>query len=224
LLEGAAAFTVEGEDLLALWSAFKRRGVPDQAGLIAFRDQFNAKLLQAQLGSRLGEQSGKRVTPLKRTNVLTFLSTFSKRRGIDFSREYEWLCDAVHPSFGFGTAYVATQGVHPARTTFAADLARRTDTALTQSPKIEPTVAWAAADVLALAIREFLLEWPRIRWLIDDLGLTTGVAFTAQHQSAGRSSKPTKEAICPCGSGIPFGACSHSWGVHAEPPSAVTGA
>lgn len=222
LLEGVAAFVVEGEELLAEWSVFKQRGVPELVELMAFREQFNMKLLQAQFGSRLGERSGTRSPPLKRTNVLTLLEKFSRRVGSDVWAHYEWLCDAVHPSFGFGTAYVATQGVHETGATMAADLARRTDKARTRAPKIEPTVAWAGADVLVLALRAFLAEVPRVRWFIDDFGLTTGVAFTALDLSLGRISRTAENANCPCGSGLGSRACSHSWGTHADPPSSLT--
>lgn len=222
LLEGVAAFVVEGEELLAEWSVFKQHGVPELAELMAFRERFDKKLSQAMFGSRLGERSGTRPPPLKRTNVLTLLEKFSKRVGRDVWEPYEWLCDAVHPSFGFGTAYVATRGVHETGATMAADLARRTDKAVTYALKIEPTVAWAAADVLVLALRAFLAEVPRVRWLIDDLGLTTGVAFTALDLSLGRISRTTETANCPCGSGLSFRACTHTWGTHADPPSSLT--
>jgi hypothetical protein len=73
------------------WSAFKERGVPNVASVSAFRDSFNAKLLQAQFGSRLGERAVKGTARLKRTNVLTLLEKFSKRMGCDVMGPYEWL-------------------------------------------------------------------------------------------------------------------------------------
>ena len=91
LLEGVAAFVIEGEQLLMEWSAFKERGVPTLASVSAFRDSFNAKLLQAQFGSRLGERAVKLPASLKRTNVLTLLEKFSKRMGCDVMGPYEWL-------------------------------------------------------------------------------------------------------------------------------------
>lgn len=56
MLEGVAAFVIEGEQLLMEWSGFKQHGAPDLAAVSAFRDSFNARLLQAQFGSRLGER------------------------------------------------------------------------------------------------------------------------------------------------------------------------
>jgi hypothetical protein len=222
LVEGVAAFVIEGEQLLAEWSAFKQRGVPDLTAVEAFRERFHTKLLQAQFGSRLGEREGTRPPPFRRTNVLTLLEKFAERVGGDLLTAYEWLCDAVHPSFGFQTAYVATQGVHKSGATMAADLARRTDKSLTHAPKIEPTVAWAAADVLTISLDAILAELPRLRWFIDDFGLTTGVAFTALELSVGKTPKVKGTANCPCGSGLRFRDCRHAWGAPAQPPSALT--
>jgi hypothetical protein len=220
LLEGIAAFVMEGEQLLTEWSLFKERGVPDLAAVSAFRDSFNAKLLQAQFGSRLGERAIKREAPLKRTNVLTLMEKFSKRAGRDVLGLYEWLCDAVHPSFGFHTAYVATQGVHQTGATFAADLARRPDRCLTRIPKIEPTVAWACADVLIIAVDALLDAAPRLRWFTDDFGLTTGVATAPVAEFPGGNLETAVPARCPCGSGLKFAECRHAWGTTAEPPVA----
>ena len=219
LLEGVAAFVIEGEALVAEWSAFKERGVPDVAAVSTFRDQFQKKLLQTQFGSRLGERERKGPTSLKRTNVMTLLEKFSKRDGCNVMTSYEWLCDAVHPSFGFQTVYVATQGVHKSGSTMAADLARRTDQALTNMPKIDPTVAWACADTFTIAITAFLTEVRRVRWLIDDVALTTGIAFSAPAFSSESILKTRKTGECPCGSGRRIEDCPHKWGAHAEPPS-----
>jgi hypothetical protein len=218
MLEGVAAFVLEGEQLLMEWSGFKQRGVPDLASVSAFRDSFNAKLLQAQFGSRLGERAIGREAPFKRTNVLTLVEKFSKRPGCDVTKMYEWLCDAVHPSFGFHTAYVATQGVHQAGATFAADLARRADRCLTRIPKIEPTVAWACADVFIIAADALLEAAPRLRWFIDDFGLTTGVAEASVAEFIGGILATEVPAHCPCGSGFEFPECCHFWGSTAEPP------
>ncbi len=222
LLEGVAAFVLEGEQLLSEWSTFKQRGVPNLSAITAFRESFHAKLLQVQFGSRLGERSGTLTTPFKRTNVMTLLEKFSKRDGCDVMGSYEWLCDAVHPSFGFHTAYVATQGVHETGATMAADLARRTNTAETRLPKIDPTVAWACADVFIVAINALLPELTRLRWFIDDFGLTTGISFAGSSEhSFGRILNTRATANCPCGSELSVRDCRHTWGAAAEPPSSV---
>ena len=221
LFEGVAAFVIEGEQLLSEWSTFKRSGEPDLDAITAFRERFHKKLLQAQFGSRLGERAITNPAPFKRTNVMTFLEKFSKRDDCDVMPLYEWLCDAVHPSFGFQTAYVATQGVHETGATFAADLARRTDQASTRMPKIEPTVALACADVFIRSVDAALAEAPRLRWFLDDFGLTTGIICTTPEFSLGSVLKPEESGNCLCGSGLTIGDCRHVWGDHSEPPSCL---
>src|SRR5262249_35193449 len=158
---------------LGEWSEFKQQGVPTLGTLMKFRERFHRKLLQAQFGSRIGEKPGSSQPLIKRTNVMTLLEKFSKRFNRDIWTPYEWLCDAVHPSFGFQTAYVATQGVHKGGSTFAANLARRVDKAVTAVRKVEPTVAWSCCDVFVVSAEALLAAVPRVRWLIDDFGLTT---------------------------------------------------
>jgi len=218
LLEGVAAFTIEGEQLLFEWSEFKKRGVPEPRAIMEFREQFLLKLTQAQFGTRIGERAGTTRPLMKRTNVLTLLEKFAKRVDGDVMVSYEWLCDAVHPSFGFQTVYTATHGVHKARTTIAADLAKRTDKALTLSPKIDPTVAWACVDVFNVSLDAMLAEVQRIRWLIDDFGLTTGITFTGLENSLGKISEKSKTETCLCGSGLSFEDCTHKWGIPSIPP------
>jgi len=217
LVEGIAAFTVEGEEMLKKWSEFKALGPPDLDAVKAFQILFSAKLNQAQFGTRVGELASNSAANLKRTHINDLLREFSKRVGGNILTNYEWLCDAVHPSFGSQTAYVVTQGVHSTGATFAADLAHRPDLAQSKSPKIEPTVAWATVDTLIDSIDTFLEEAPRLRWLIDDLGLTTGVAFISNEAFIGRQAPFAENDICPCGRGIPASECQHKWGRVAVP-------
>lgn len=222
LVEGAAAFVVEGEQLLEEWSAFKQLGAPNPDAIAKFRKEFGEKLLQMQVGSRVGERTGERATPLKRTNVMTILEKFTKIVGKTVWADYEWLCDAVHPSFGSHTAYVATQGIHRAGTTMAADLARRTDRARVHIAKIDPTVALAVLGVFSVSVDALLNEAGRLRWLIHDFGLTTGVAFCALELSFGAARPPAGAEACLCGSGLRFSACRHRWGEPSVPPGAVS--
>ena len=218
LLEGVAAFVIEGEQLLIEWSEFKQQGFPDLNAVSEFRERFHKRLLQAQFGTRIGEHKGARPPTFKRTNVMTLLEKFSKRDQSDVWSAYEWLCDAVHPSFGFQSTYVATQGVHESGATFAADLAKRPDEARTLIPKIEPTVAWACCDAFKVSVDALLTAVPRVRWLIDDFGLTTGLAYSALRSSVGARIGAEMTDQCPCRSGLRAEDCHHVWGTPADPP------
>lgn len=210
LLEGVAACVVEARQVHDVWDRFKRNGVPSTDATLRFRSEMNALLDQAQFGTRLPirrEGSG-----LQRTNVLTFLK---KLDDPSLSEKYEWLCDAVHPSFGFGTTFVSTQGLHRSGSTFAADIAWRSHSRPTQVGKIDPTVANAAADVLAEALDRLAPTLQELRWLVDDIGWTSE-AVLARAQSP--ESRPGRNDPCPCGSGRKFKACLHFWGKEAHCP------
>lgn len=220
LLEGVAAFVIEGEQLFSEWSRFKAVGLPTWASIVAFRGQLADRLLRIEYGSRVGERSGNPASPLKSLNVMTVLEKFAKRVGdeVEFWTMYEWLCDAVHPSFGFGTAFVATRGRHPSGITLAVDFARRTHLANTNLAKIDATVAFAAADAIVLSVDELLTELSRARWLVADIGLTSGAMFSSNDFSVGTTKTPERNGRCPCGSGRKFKACTHQWGTPADPP------
>ena len=218
LLEGVAAFVVEGENLLEEWNQFKQLGEPALETVQTIRSSFVSVLAQAQFGSRVPELREKQPR-LQRTNILTLMDKFSKRGGGRVSEVYDWLCDAVHPSFGFGTAFVTTQGVHASGTLLAADIARRAHIAPTRIDKIEPTIAYAVADAICVSIDELLVEMPRVRWLIDDFGLTTRAAFGSRIPGIGLTSEPGRNDLCPCGSGRKFKSCGHRWGEAADPPT-----
>jgi hypothetical protein len=221
LLEGVAAFAVEGHQLGQQWNEFKKSGDPSVDSAEAFRKEFGNRLVQAQFGTRVGERSG---APgrLRRTNVLTLVEKFAKLAGDDLWDSYEWLCDAVHPSFGSQTVFVATQGRHPTGAIFAADIARRSYSLPTQIPKIDPTVARAAIDATALAVQHLLPAWRLNRWLASDLGMTTGASFRYAQPTIGSLDRPKRNDRCPCGSGRKYKACVHDWGMPAEEPATAS--
>ncbi|MFZ4618674.1 MAG: hypothetical protein ACOYM2_21120, partial [Rectinemataceae bacterium] len=219
LLEGIAAFVIEGEDLVSEWSSFARKGRPSLSGVSAFRDTISKRLLQAQLGSRLGERGKNPASKIKRTNVLSLLEKLEKVIGVDIWTPYEWLCDAVHPSFGFGTVYVATQGLHETGAIIATDLAHYVDKAKVRMPKIEPTVALAVCDAMRVSIQAFLAEVPRIKWLLADIALVALAGHASLHEEIYGSFSATPGSICPCGSGNSRLQCHHGWGsAEASPP------
>jgi hypothetical protein len=212
LLEGIAAFVIEGEDMISEWSTFAKKGCPTLTEVSAFRDLFSKRLLQAQLGSRLGERGKNHASKIKRTNVLSLLERLEKKLGVDIWTPYEWLCDAVHPSFGFGTIFVATQGHHETGAIIATDLAHHVDKVNVRMPKIEPTVALAVCDSLRISMQALLAEIPRIRWLLTDMAL---VALSGHHplqeEIYGYSATSSNDQ-CPCGSGRNRTDCHHEWG------------
>lgn len=216
LLEGVAAFVVEGDGLIRDWSAFKGNGVPNVQDVVRFRQQFLPRLLQAIMGTRISELAFPNA--LKRTSVLTFLGKFARQIGNDVLSNYEWLCDAVHPSFGFGTTYTAARGLHKSGATLATDLRRRPDIAGTPAAVIEPTVAFAVADATVVSIDAFLAQAPRVLGFMHDFRLTSGLPEIIP--SIQLPPATDDKAACPCGSGLGFSKCTHEWGAAAASPPA----
>jgi hypothetical protein len=223
LFEGVAAFSVEGRSILKEWSDLKAGGLPGESRVHAFRQSVLGLLTQAQFGTRLGERSDHASRGIRRRSILTLLEKFGRLQSDDFWEAYEWLCDAVHPSFGFGTVYVAAQGCHHAGTSIAADLAKRVIDSPTADQRFTPNVAHACVDLYCDAVEAFLRFAREIRWLVDDIGLTTGVAFGAPTYVVGGLPRVTPVGCCPCGSGVTIDDCCHYWGRPANPPSAVVG-
>ena len=57
-----------------------------------------------------------------------------------------------------------------------------------------------------------------LRWLFNDLGITSKVAFQTDLKYFGRFPKPGVNDLCPCGSGKKFKKCVHRWGPSGMPP------
>ena len=179
------------------------------------RQDLSDALIQAQYGSRITGLSEAGEPAVQRTNVLTLLNKFLKARADsdELSLSYEWLCDAVHPSFGSQTAYVRVRAADPLRSTFQTVIARKAVPERKRAPITEPDVAHAAATAAAVAAHEFVLAAPAFSRLVFDYGLTTGVAFAPLPDYFGHvERRPSRNDPCPCGSGKKYKNCVHAWG------------
>lgn len=218
LLEGAIVFAEEVQGLLNIWDDFKRKGKPKQEELEAFVKLFNENLLQVQYASRITRQDAK--YPLaKSKNILTHIEKWCRREKNDRVGEiYEWLCDAVHPSWGFKTVYITYRGMHESRTHLLEKYARFPLSSMVGN-EFGATVAKAAADSVIIACEILMnnLKWSR--WIFDDIGFTSGVSSHAKLNYFGRMQLPGPNDRCPCDSGRKFKKCFHMWGESGLPPS-----
>jgi hypothetical protein len=214
LLEGAAHLAEEVPQLIEMWDDFKRSGSPTVESLNGFVQKLNQRLTTLQYASRVGQGQG-RPPKIQSTNAITYIQKLAKRR-TDFEvvDTYEWLCDAVHPSFGSGTTYCAVHLRDNAGSHILEHYARYPlRPLLSRREKLEPIVAQKAADAVILATDVLDQELGHARWVLDDVGLTTEVAETllldfplAHHPLPERNSR------CPCGSGRKSKRCVHRWG------------
>lgn len=232
LLEGAAYLDAEVSKLIEMWDAFKRSGVPTADTLDDFARELNERVTTLQYASRVG-QGTEQPPQVPSTNVMTYLDKLAKRAtDFDVIETYQWLCDAVHPSFGSSTTYCVVRLRDSARSHLLERHARHPlDDRASNPQAFTPTVAQRAADAIILATDLLDQDLVRVRWVLDDVGLTTQIAdslplklldFPLAHQH------PERNSACPCGSGRKFKHCVHRWGQPGipaadEPNRVVTG-
>ena len=127
---------------------------------------------------------------------------------------YAWLADMSHPSAGSNmafwdressqTTYVHSYGASRRPVPFVA----------------ETSDAVARGILIACGLLE--IGGKRIRSLLDDMALTSELAFVCNDELLlGRTSRPSRNDPCPCGSGRKFKACGHDWGKPALPTTGV---
>jgi len=146
----------------------------------------------------------------------------------DLLEVYDWLADASHPSAGSGTAFVATQGRHNrAGAIMRTVISRRPPESAWYERSIRQEVPLAVVNALEISARLLARSLPRPRWLVEDIGLTSGVAWHVKDPSrmaapmppsTGCMTKPERNDPCPCGSGKRFKKCQHERGLDAVPP------
>ncbi|MFV0127801.1 SEC-C domain-containing protein [Streptomyces sp. HMX112] len=210
LLEGAALST-EVPKLIGVWDAYKRAGRPTTGSLAEFMDRLNGDVLHLQYATRVGQGQG-RPPKVPSTHVMTYLAKLAKRTpDFDVVDVYEWLCDAVHPSYGSSTTYTVVRAVDPARSHQFEQYARHPLRPTVSNPRtVTPTVARKAADAVVLASdpagpgrRALGAGRPRA----DDGDRRVPAAGLPARPPA-----PERNAPCPCGSGRKFKRCVHRWG------------
>lgn len=222
LLEGVAAFTAEAQATIAEWDLFKQQGEPGLPALEDFRESFNRRVVELQYSTRIG-QGTSRPPLFPSKNVVTYISKLAKvHRDYDLNDIYQWLCDAVHPSYGSATTFTVSRATHVTDTHVREIYARhpleplaRTDFATV------PTVAHAAADAVIAGGQILIRDLHRVRWLVHDFGFTTEAAFALKLDCYGCMPRPQRNDRCPCGSGRKFKACSHRWSAAGLPPDSV---
>jgi hypothetical protein len=165
LLEGAAAFSVEARTTIAEWDAFKRAGEPQPGALEEFAQSFNRRVVELQYASRIGQ--GTDNPPLfPSKNVVTYINKLAKaEHDFDIGDIYQWLCDAVHPSFGSATTFTVTRNTHATGTHFREMYACHPLEPLARTGfAVAPTVAHNAADAVIASGMILRRDLGKIRW------------------------------------------------------------
>lgn len=217
LLEGVAAFVVEGNALMEEWLTFKQAGPPSHDALANFRARFHNALAQPQFGTRTGDRT-KAEDRLGRTNVLTLLTKFIERYANDDSlwESYDWLCDAVHPSFGSHFSYWVAYGHGRGTSTVIWNMERELSFDPQPGADFENPVRNAVLRTLRTSVNQLVVQSARLRWFVFDLGLTSEASTATIDRYWGSTEPLGRNELCPCGSGLRSKRCVHTWGAAAR--------
>jgi len=100
LIETSAAFGCETDAISELWKVRKAQPVPDLDTLAEFAGDAQGIVGQILFGTRL-EWAKEPETGIRRTNIMTLIDKAAKLSENKWvRRNYEVLCDTVHPSIG----------------------------------------------------------------------------------------------------------------------------
>jgi hypothetical protein len=153
--------------------------------------------------------------------VLTYVDKLAKAfSNIDIQSQYQWLCNTVHPSCG-GTFAMSTPLLSHASNThaFAWFAPFPTHTKSSAGQTSERRVQEAIANCAVVAVQVMGQTLDDSLHVIDDLGLTTGLAKMATFKYWRQLQVATRKQMCPCRSGLTFEKCHHRWG---EPTTPIT--
>ena len=214
LLETAAAFWVDSRKLIELWRAVKVEAA-EKGPKVEHWDDLTRQIFKMMWSSKFDNkvpEFAKLSESLSRTNVLGLIEKLQRATSVPIWQDYEWLCNAVHPSIGTMLAYATPMLWHKTGThgfQYVAPFA----THIVGSGGIhaETTIdeAIARSAVLSVAVvRQTLDATLRI---IDDVALTTGAPVMASFKYWRMLSQKSRNTLCPCRSGRKVKNCRHGW-------------
>jgi hypothetical protein len=114
LLETAAAFWVDSRKLSELWRAVKAETAEQGSKLKHWHDltmQIWRMMWGAKFDNKVPELA-KMYELLPRTNVLSLIEKLERATSDTVQRDYQWLCNAVHPSIGGMLAFASPMMAH----------------------------------------------------------------------------------------------------------------
>ncbi|HEX6330818.1 MAG TPA: hypothetical protein VF129_05960, partial [Actinomycetota bacterium] len=217
LVETAAAFWVDGQKVVEAWDEIKRAGSPSSdAEAFGRRSRLMRVLNELTWGSKFDERAPelKRLWGrVSRSNVLGHVEKLGRATSDDLLRDYQWLCNTVHPSIGNTFALSAPPLVHRTRTHWITGFAGRS-IHVEDGHEIHAqlTVQTATARGAAVALRVLQRCLDAMLRTIDDLALTTEAPSMARESYWRKLRIPGRNDPCPCRSGHKVKRCPHQWG------------
>jgi hypothetical protein len=221
LLETAAAFWVDSRKLSVLWRAIKAE-TADQGPKLDHWQDLTALIWQMMWGGRFDNkvpelQLNEKLT---RTNVLGLIDKLQRATSGTLQHDYQWLCNAVHPSLGSMLSFAApmmthSTGMHAFQwiAPFGMYIQRG------EKRYAQVIIPQAVARSATLAVNVLLKTLDVTLRIVDDVALTTGAPTRASFRYWRMVSQKSRSAPCPCRSGKKTKYCHHGWAD--EPPQVV---
>lgn len=216
LLETAAAFWCDARNLQKLWQETKteadRTGVEPnhwrRLSLWIFETTFAGKFDDRvpELAKLWGRNP--------RTNVLTQVEKLGKATTspVSLQEDYQWLCNAVHPSVGGTLAFASPVQKHVTKAfSFAWYAPFPMHFQQGEVRESERTIQAAIARTAVMAIEVLLTTFDETLRIIDDVALTTRAPKFATFKYWRMVVSVDRNKPCPCRSGRKAKLCLHRW-------------
>ncbi len=219
LLETAAAFWIESRKLGELWREVKVETAQQGPKLKHWHDltmQIWLMMWGAKFDNKVPDLA-KTYELFPRSNILGQIEKLHRATSDSVQRDYQWLCNAVHPSIGSMLTFAAPMMIHETGThgfqfvaPFSTHIEGNGETAA------EITVDEAVARSATLAVTVLLQTLDVTLRIVDDVALTTGAPMMASFKYWRMVSQKSRNSLCPCRSGRKAKNCPHGWAE--EPP------
>ncbi|MEV7428310.1 hypothetical protein AB0N29_01715 [Nocardioides sp. NPDC092400] len=218
LAETAAQLHTDARKIATAWDTAKRSGRPgpDTPQARHHRDDLLEGLNQALVGAKftdrvpdLQEAYGR----VQRSNVLSAIDRLTRFYGADWQRDYQWLCNAVHPSIGNFLAFSSPALGHDSGTHTMWLLAgmplELVSATGSESVRTIQTAINRMLDRSAALLTTTLDAMIR---LTDDVGLVTRAGRISPDRYWRDHRIVDRKQPCPCRSGRRASRCYHDWG------------
>jgi hypothetical protein len=215
LVETAAAFGVESDQISILWRERCRRPAPDLESLQDFVEDTRRVVGQILFGTKM-KRDDTPETGIARTNIMTLIVKAEKLSDNPGLRTlYERLCDTVHPSIGSNRCFWTKEPAADERGPVFSFSAKRT--AKGELSDLPATIGLSAL---------WALQWLGWMWNIfdrtrKDLCLTAKIyALPVSYYGVLRPGSAGE--YCPCGSTSLSDVCPHHFGRSEGTPNVTT--
>jgi hypothetical protein len=201
LLETAASFWLEAKNVREVWNQTKLACAskpPDVNNWLRFRSLLNEITWGAKFDTRspdLKQTCGR----INRQNVLTQIEKLTRATDSRIQNDYQWLCNAVHPSIGSVLVFTAPMLLHESDANFFQTVCgvgahiQRPSGEVSRVSTIQEALARSA--ILAVNVLERTLD--DALKVVDDIGLTTKAPRMASFNYWRNLGKAHGRASCP---------------------------